>query len=89
MLLFVRVAEDSVTYLNFSLEDRGPKPLNITYKVRESNKHLQFPSNTAFISRYITVIYLRTRVQMWQEVVQRDHIAVSVYLYVCVFAGGE
>ncbi|XP_052406743.1 integrin alpha-L-like isoform X2 [Carassius gibelio] len=27
------VAEDSVTYLNFSLEDRGPKPLNISYKV--------------------------------------------------------
>uniref|UniRef100_A0A8C1LAM5 Zmp:0000001082 n=1 Tax=Cyprinus carpio TaxID=7962 RepID=A0A8C1LAM5_CYPCA len=27
------VAEDSVTYLNFSLEDRGPKPLNIIYKV--------------------------------------------------------
>ncbi|XP_058646418.1 integrin alpha-M-like isoform X2 [Onychostoma macrolepis] len=26
-------AEDSVTYLNFSLEDRGPKPLNIIYKV--------------------------------------------------------
>nr|AZZ70202.1 putative CD11-like protein [Ctenopharyngodon idella] len=27
------VAEDSVKNLNFSLEDRGPKPLNITYKV--------------------------------------------------------
>ncbi|XDV17125.1 hypothetical protein PO909_016539 [Leuciscus waleckii] len=27
------VAEESVTYLNFSLEDRGPKPLNIVYKV--------------------------------------------------------
>ncbi|XP_059411093.1 integrin alpha-L-like [Carassius carassius] len=27
------VAEDSVTYLNFSLEDRGPKPLNINYRV--------------------------------------------------------
>ncbi|XP_048038163.1 integrin alpha-M-like [Megalobrama amblycephala] len=27
------VAEDSVRYLNFSLEDRGPKPLNIIYKV--------------------------------------------------------
>ncbi|NP_001373553.1 integrin alpha-D isoform 1 precursor [Danio rerio] len=26
-------AEDSVTYLNFSLEDRGPKPLRIVYKV--------------------------------------------------------
>ncbi|XP_051560845.1 integrin alpha-L-like isoform X2 [Myxocyprinus asiaticus] len=27
------VAEDSDTYLNFSLDDRGPKPLNIIYKV--------------------------------------------------------
>ncbi|XDV17209.1 hypothetical protein PO909_016583 [Leuciscus waleckii] len=27
------VAEESVTYLNFSLKDRGPKPLNIVYKV--------------------------------------------------------
>uniref|UniRef100_A0A673HPC9 Zmp:0000001082 n=1 Tax=Sinocyclocheilus rhinocerous TaxID=307959 RepID=A0A673HPC9_9TELE len=26
-------AENSVTYLNFSLEDRGPKPLHIIYKV--------------------------------------------------------
>lgn len=33
-IVFVRAAEDSVTYLNFSLEDRGPKPLSITYKVR-------------------------------------------------------
>ncbi|XP_026109914.1 integrin alpha-L-like isoform X1 [Carassius auratus] len=33
LLLFVRVAEDSVTYLNFSLEDRGPKLLNISYRV--------------------------------------------------------
>ncbi|XP_016431577.1 uncharacterized protein LOC107758376 [Sinocyclocheilus rhinocerous] len=29
----VSSADDSVTYLNFSLEDRGPKPLNIIYKV--------------------------------------------------------
>ncbi|KAL1281639.1 hypothetical protein QQF64_000442 [Cirrhinus molitorella] len=27
------VAEESVSYLNFSLEDRAPKPLNIIYKV--------------------------------------------------------
>ncbi|CAM4462013.1 unnamed protein product, partial [Leuciscus chuanchicus] len=27
------VAEESVTYLKFSLEDRGPKPLNIVYTV--------------------------------------------------------
>ncbi|XP_050957431.1 integrin alpha-M-like [Labeo rohita] len=26
-------AENSVTYLNFSVEDKAPKPLNITYKV--------------------------------------------------------
>ncbi|XP_077094004.1 integrin alpha-L-like isoform X2 [Siphateles boraxobius] len=26
-------AEESVTYMNFSLEDRGPKPLKIVYKV--------------------------------------------------------
>uniref|UniRef100_A0A9J8CVB4 Zmp:0000001082 n=1 Tax=Cyprinus carpio carpio TaxID=630221 RepID=A0A9J8CVB4_CYPCA len=32
------VAEDFVTYLNFSLEDRGPKPLNITYKVENSGR---------------------------------------------------
>uniref|UniRef100_A0A8C1YW13 Zmp:0000001082 n=1 Tax=Cyprinus carpio TaxID=7962 RepID=A0A8C1YW13_CYPCA len=32
------VAEDSVTYMNFSLEDRGPKPLNITYKVENSGR---------------------------------------------------
>lgn len=39
--VFVRAAEESVTYVNFSLEDRGPKPLSIVYKVRESNTHLQ------------------------------------------------
>lgn len=33
-LVISPVAEDSVTYLNFSLEDRGPKPLSIVYKVQ-------------------------------------------------------
>ncbi len=80
--LFVRAAEDSVTYLNFSLEDRGPKPLNIIYKVRESNKHLQFPSSPALASCYITIINLSTRVQMWHKVIQSDEIAMFVYLQV-------
>ncbi|XP_052402573.1 integrin alpha-L-like [Carassius gibelio] len=30
------VAGESVTYLNFSLEDRGPKPLNINFRVESS-----------------------------------------------------
>ncbi|ROJ94326.1 Integrin alpha-M [Anabarilius grahami] len=48
------VAEDSVTYLNFSLEDRGPKPLNITYKVRESNTHLQLHCVVDFMCQHET-----------------------------------
>lgn len=44
------MGEDSVTFLNFSLEDREPKPLTIIYKVRDvslscSYRHLHHSLN--------------------------------------------
>ncbi|XP_067296537.1 integrin alpha-M-like [Pseudorasbora parva] len=33
-LAIILVAEESVLYMNFSMEDRGPKPFNIIYKVK-------------------------------------------------------
>uniref|UniRef100_A0A671NA00 Integrin alpha-M-like n=1 Tax=Sinocyclocheilus anshuiensis TaxID=1608454 RepID=A0A671NA00_9TELE len=75
-------SENSVTYLNFSLEDRGPKPLNIIYKVENMGVKGLPLSVTLTLPCQTTHVILTAHNFSMQEV---HHLFISSYHQIIMF----
>ncbi|XP_059411105.1 integrin alpha-M-like [Carassius carassius] len=76
------VAEDSVTYLNFSLEDRGPKPLKINFRVENSEFKGLHVAVTLTLLCQTTHVILRPHSFSMHEV---HHSLISLYHQIIIY----